>query len=1599
MKNWLRVWGCWLLIVGAGVLGWVGTEWRKAPPPCPADVKSLPTSKPCRSSLPSGFSKPIIALELARTSTAVEAVRHHYQNLQQDWQAVVKNNLTLDAALVIPIYGAILLGFGCLLLRRHRWLAALVLGCAGLAVLGDYAENYGIRQVLSAWEAGVPGDTAANDLLRWVWLPSWFKWLVLYVGFGGTAGLFFTKPQPGNLPKWAWVLAAVSGTAFLLGGVIGLVGAVSFWWGHGEPLEAGFLPILIGWVSGGLLLLLAPDWRAGENTSATTEALPVPLFRVLLQEHEVQQRQRPKQMLQQVRLATERYDDLERQYNNAAKKEEERKQRIAELERRYRSVEKDDQAQRAQLAGELQKLDQEPTTEERRAQLRAEMQNLNDQFVEDFYRQIHQQAKDPAHRRTAICFSGGGVRSATYALGLLQGLLKKGVRLGDFHYLSTVSGGGYTGSWLTAWLHRAGTPAVEAALKAEAPLNPLEPEPAPLRHLRQYSNPLTPSLGLFSADTWTLVGIYVRNLSLNWLVLLPLLMVFLAVPRLAMAFACWNEPDAWLLNALPFVGLLLGCLTVAYFIANRPSLVRLGRPFFKKLEWRRDETEFLWYGLLPLLAEAALLAAYWAWAAIRYDKGAEVVLHTRWWLLLLGLCGVAALVRLAYYSTSQGETGGQAAQLMLLAGAIGMFGVGGYWFDPLNNWKFSLTEPLIFCLFAWAKYGGGIFLSWLWTGCWDRREVGLALPLAGLLGGLALCGVAQLHPKPVNIAALQAKPGQAQAGAGLSPTPQPAKQVVKLAGEPVSLALEAAAPGQPAALKLETPVNIEAQPGRSADALKAEQQLAVVKKTGWYVVFGLPLFLFAFLAAATVFIGLASGITTDADREWMGRAGAWMLLVGGLWVVVSTTVLFGPEWVWRANGYLVSALTAGSGLTTLILGWLPKTAATTQGQGQTGRLLKLLLPLAALIFALALFAWLAIATDLLLRACAQSELVQLVYANWLPTIKAPQSLLRECIEPTDVVQWHWLLLHELPGVFVAFVVLLLLGIGGVAGLFINVNKFSLHAANRDRLIRAYLGASNEQRRADAFTGFDARDDLQLHETFEPLFTAASFKNFAGFVVWLNKHHKRQKALAGDAVARFLWRSFAATTRQRLRQALNELADLTHVGQAQWVERHTELQQLCAQELNRIIHGELLVPVQPPEQRGLLAKIFYLPARAEAVFDRSVIAKYLAEQPQVSACPVAPRPLHSALAKRIPVKQLWLNRLLLEAACANFLHPCDKRPPEARPFHVVNMALNLVNGKELAWQERKARSFFATPLHAGAPGVGLRPVEEYAITYDGKGALTLGTALAISGAAANPNAGYHSSPLIAFFLTFFNVRLGWWLGNPGLAGQHAYRTSSPFFAPNVLLAELFGFTDDQHPYINVSDGGHFDNLGLYEMVRRRCHFIIVSDGGQDDKYAYDDLGIAIRLIRADLGVPIEFRTPLCSGSHGAGTDKRVAPPNQLHYTIAEINYQAVDGAEAENGVLILVKPAVYGKEPADIYNYALSNPAFPNDPTFTDQFFSESQFESYRHLGEYTVAELVNGLVADHNQDDLSLAELEQQARVCISKPAAPCEPPGLRDSD
>jgi hypothetical protein len=537
----------------------------------------------------------------------------------------------------------------------------------------------------------------------------------------------------------------------------------------------------------------------------------------------------------------------------------------------------------------------------------------------------------------------------------------------------------------------------------------------------------------------------------------------------------------------------------------------------------------------------------------------------------------------------------------------------------------------------------------------------------------------------------------------------------------------------------------------------------------FYVCFATPALLSALLLVKTLFVGLFSRYSDDNDREWWARAGGWILIAIVGWSAISVLVMYGPDGLALLPATVTMLLGGSSGVATFMLGRSAQTPANLKQQTElTGKLkdrvnLKdVTLKLASPLFAAFLIALLSFATNAVIASLTMQSVFEI---NWEPRVF----------------------------VYIVSFSLAMLALGAVMASFINVNKFSLHAAYRNRLIRAYLGASNKTRDPNPFTGFDPEDNIAMHE--------------------------------------------------------------------------------------------------------------------------------------------------------LGVK---------------------------KPFHVVNMALNLVRGKNLAWQQRKAESFTVTPLHAGSYRVGYRRSQDYGKGDKGE-SISLGTAVAISGAAASPNMGYHSSPGITFLLTLFNARLGWWLGNPGAAGQRTYDRAYPKFAIGPLLAETFGLTDDQSRYIYLSDGGHFENLGLYEMVLRRCRFIVLSDAGQDAEYTFEDLGNAIRKIRIDLGIPIEMQeVQACIYSRSREKQGKCC-------AIGTIKYSCVDEG-AEDGHLLYLKPTFYGNEPIDIYNYAQTNKAFPHEPTF-DQWFSESQLESYRMLGFNTVRAVFEGSKPSDSQ--LPLTDLDALRRRAL----------------
>jgi hypothetical protein len=688
----------------------------------------------------------------------------------------------------------------------------------------------------------------------------------------------------------------------------------------------------------------------------------------------------------------------------------------------------------------------------------------------------------------------------------------------------------------------------------------------------------------------------------------------------------------------------------------------------------------------------------------------------------------------------------------------------------------------------------------------------------------------------------------------------------------------------------------------------------------------------------------------DEDREWLARAGAWLFIVIAAWLFFCGLVIFGPLLYFAFQKWLLAA--GGiSGLIAILGGGSAKTPGKSKKEGESDWLGMLksvgvnVVVLASIIFFACLVLAVALLTGMVIAWLGQ-------YLAGLPDVLR-EPLYGEhgaefaAMYPLSSAQNAFRVTHFPTWLYLALLALLLHGVGRFGSQVINLNKFSLHAGYRDRIIRAFLGASRPrgERQANPFTGFDPRDNLFMDELRPWVLRESDFKGAHGMVSFV-------AALAGAE---------APGTEAATPESVSASAAARYL--------RAEIDRVDGQSRSYFARKD------PPESIGTnpsfrtalfgdLSRVLQV-SRLE---DATEFAPYIAEARRKYASLAPTRRERGAGAgpggadaeTAAPVNRLLLNRLLLLEAFPEYM----KYPPRLyRLMHVVNMALNLVGGDKLAWQQRRAESFTSTPLHSGSLFVGYRRTRD----YGGKSGIALGTAVAISGAAASSNMGYFSpSPFVTLALTFFNARLGWWLGNPGVHGARTFYRSHPRSALSPILDEAFGLTDDKNPYVLLSDGGHFENLGLYEMVLRRCRNIVVVDGSADPAGALEGLGDAVRKIRIDLGIPIEFEPPFPILPRPASEEKGTGG----YCAVGDIHYEAVDAAPGERadapggehvrdkltGYIVYLKPTIYGTEPRDIYNYAMSHPDFPHEST-ADQFFDEPQFESHRMLGYYILEQL------------------------------------------
>jgi len=308
-------------------------------------------------------------------------------------------------------------------------------------------------------------------------------------------------------------------------------------------------------------------------------------------------------------------------------------------------------------------------------------------------------------------------------------------------------------------------------------------------------------------------------------------------------------------------------------------------------------------------------------------------------------------------------------------------------------------------------------------------------------------------------------------------------------------------------------------------------------------------------------------------------------------------------------------------------------------------------------------------------------------------------------------------------------------------------------------------------------------------------------------------------------------------------------------------------------------------------------------------------------------------------------------------------------PNWSPYHLINCNIILNNAITPRYRGRLGDSFLLSSLYCGSDATRYTDTSHFA-----KGGMTLATAMSISGAAENPHsgvsgAGGSTNPFMSFILTFLGLRLGYWVYNPSTPLHALQKFMRPnYFFPGLRSLLNFGHAEDSL-LVELSDGGHFDNTGLYELVRRRTPVIILSDGGADPDATFDDFGNAIERIRVDFGITIRFYNPefdlsgVLPGSSAASSenaDRLYDDKYQLSqrgFAIGDIVYPDAGTEKAFVGRFVYIKASLTRNLPGDLYAYKLANPSYPNQPT-VDQFFDERQFEAYRELGYQLTRQMI-----------------------------------------
>ena len=654
---------------------------------------------------------------------------------------------------------------------------------------------------------------------------------------------------------------------------------------------------------------------------------------------------------------------------------------------------------------------------------------------------------------TAICLSGGGIRSASFSLGILQGLARFSRRQADSNgqkpllkaldYLSTVSGGGYIGSWLMAWAKRSRRYGKVVDQLATPAATTGDPEPQPVRHLREYTNYLSPRLG-FTLDTLTLLSIVIRNMALNWLIIVPVVICVFCLSQILWVVSygwplasVWSNGD-WSPRVMKLASVCV--FFAAVWVAKGTWWPAYSSEVRNPGKHGSAVQEFLWFAV-PMVLGGWLLGETWLRRGViifadRTHSFPEFAKWYFWFAFIPPLVLSVMRLKVLIYEAAEwkGEKDAVSHQ----------FSPGGYpgWFQrawlgisELIDWvrrlRFVKAEairknelkPTIF-----HKDDGSGRLLWLKLIWALIAPMVVAVLTAMLLAGLAV-GVSHLLAVPGDLV----KPNYSLTWfPHLAPDPAPQVIATKI-----------------------------------------------------FVALGLPVILLILMLSGVFLSGLLSQVEREQEREWWARGGALLLAIILIWIGLNGAVYFAQQIVSSVVVGLLAALGFSAGYLGSLAGLSAATASglkrvKVEQLSKGKRWLAEHNAVASVASAISLVCIALTLASFTIWLCGKANALSVVVLNFFQAhpVRAPHFL------SSMIGTWQWenLPVKPTPDLRIELISALIVFAGAAAlaafaNLLVNVNTFSLHGLYRMRLTRAFLGASNFARHPDAFTNFDENDDL------------------------------------------------------------------------------------------------------------------------------------------------------------------------------------------------------------------------------------------------------------------------------------------------------------------------------------------------------------------------------------------------------------------------------------------------------------------------------------------------------------------------------------------